>query len=1007
MTCLRFSRLTGCVFLLALVASSIAHAGPGDWSGQGPFGGSISTLQADPTVPTRIYATTSNGFFRSDDAGTSWAVREIGLLDAHPSNGVFAVSATSSGTLWLFDDAGRLYGSSDGGTNWLATGFVLGSGPISTNPVGLAAGVGNVVWLAANSSGLQKSTNSGVNFSAVTGGGFPAGLTTVTLVATNPHDVSAASQHVIASTTSNCNAVTGVCPIYVSANGGASWTASNISSAVTQAGSAQRLTAVAYGPGGNVYALYGDPSQTGSYLLRSSDDGANWIAPGATTQYGTAIAASPTSASTVWLQPEPGALPSNNVGKSIDSGGTFTPMPTTGRTTNGTFVPGTSAIAVSPNYPATPRLWIGTQFAGMFLSNDDGTTWASSNDGLAATDIRTVVVHPLDNTRIFAGYGDSIQDPSPAFYRSTSIGTWTVSNTGLNAWQLRTILIDPTTAGTVGSTVMFAVGSGNDTTTTRTASTRNSGIYKSLDGGLTWATQNGGIPVFGSPPTGHYAGALRTVIADPRSCDARGPTAAICDIGPLQTLYVTGGGRPDPGSTAHPYRVMKSVDGGANWADSSIGIPDDIENLDGSGDRIDGVTPIVMDPSDSRILYIGTFASANGSSASNYPPVTPQILSGVYKSVDGGAHWAQFSNGLPTYPSSSAVYDTLSLAIDANNPQTLWVSTISANFDVPGVIYKTTDGGTNWFASNAGITGPDVRALLVDPTTPGTIYAASGGLGPANPGGVYKSIDGGATWMSMSVGLPAFSALALALDPVDSTVLYAGTTGGVYSIVQLPDSDADGVPGLVENSGPNGGDANRNSVQDSDEPNVGTTAPGLFGTSGWLAGTQNATQAARTALLQEKLQAMKTAQTDSSDLQGGYFTVQVNGGCAQAVDVAPILPGPLGKDSVPHHGTYTYPRGLLRFELPQCDAASIDVIFNSAAFGSGWSWRFYGPSIPGDNSTMGWHDATSLVTNRTDTTWTMSLTKGQFGSYRPAGTGSILFEGGPAYNETIFNDKFE
>jgi hypothetical protein len=718
-----------------------------------------------------------------------------------------------------------------------------------------------------------------------------------------------------------------------------------------------------------------------------------------------AIAASPASASTVWLAPQTNATP-NNVSKSIDSGSTFTPLPTSGRTTNGTFVPGTSAIAVSPNYPATPRLWIGTQFAGVFLSNDDGTTWTSSSDGIAATDIRTVIVHPTDNTRIFAGYGDSLQDPSPAFYRSTSIGTWTASNTGLNAWQLRTVLIDPTTAGTVGSTVMFAVGSGYDSTTTRTASMRNSGIYKSLDGGLTWSTQNGGIPVIGSPATGHYAGALRTVIADPRSCDARGPTGSVCDTGggPLQTLYATGGGRPDPATTAHPYRVLKSTDGGATWADSSTGLPNDIEPGDDSFDSVDGVTPIVMDPSDSRILYIGTFASACDPGCVH--SVTPQSLSGVYKSTNSGATWTRFSNGLPTYPGSSAVYDTLSLAIDANNPQTLWVSTISANFDAPGVIYKTTNGGANWFASNAGITGPDVRALLADPSIPGTIYAASGGLGPANPGGVYKSTDGGATWMSMSVGLPAFSALALALDPVDSTVLYAGTTGGVYSIVQLPDADFDGVPNLIENSGPNGGDANKSGTQDSTESNVGTTAPGLFGTFGWQAGTENASQAARGALLQQKLQSMQTQQLESG-LDGGYFTVQVNGGCAQAVDVAPVNPGPLGKDSVPHHGTYAYPRGLLRFELPQCDTASVDVIFNAAAFGSGWSWRFYGPSTPGDNSTMGWHDATSLLTNRTATTWTMTLTKGQFGSYRPAGTGAILFEGGPAYAETIFTDKFD
>ena len=56
---------------------------------------------------------------------------------------------------------------------------------------------------------------------------------------------------------------------------------------------------------------------------------------------------------------------------------------------------------------------------------------------------------------------------------------------------------------------------------------------------------------------------------------------------------------------------------------------------------------------------------------------------------------------------------------------------------------------------------------------------------------------------------------------------------------------------------------------------------------------------------------------------------------------------------------------------------------------------------------MGWHDASSLVTAQTGNSWTIKLTKGQFGSYRPAGTGSILFEGGPAYDETIFSDKFD
>jgi hypothetical protein len=979
----------------AIVAG--VHAGPGDWSGQGPFGGIVFGLKADPALATRVYAVTNNGFFRSDDGGASWSAAETGLLDGHPSNGVLAVSGDTSGGLWLFDDAGRLYASADAGANWIATGYVLGAFPFP-NQFALADGEGTTkVWLAANTAGLLVSSDSGATF-APAGGGFPAGQT-VTFVATDPAD----PLHVIASTASSCDALSGVCPVYVSSNGGASWAAGAISGATVAAGAAQRLTALSFGPGGTLYGLYGDANYIGGfYLLASSDGGATWNARG---EFGNSVAASPADALTVFVDGD----------KSVNGGVSFTPLATAGRTTNGVFVPGVSSIVLSPNYPATPRIWIGTPYAGVYLSNDNGATWAASDDGIAATEIRSVVVHPNDNTRIFAGFGDSISDPSPAFYRSTSVGTWTVSNSGLNAYQLRTVLIDPTTAGTIGSTVIYAVGSGFDSTPPSSPG-RNSGIYKSLDGGLTWTTKNGGIPTVAT--TGHFAGNLRTIIADPRSCDARGATAPVCSSGPLQTLYATGGGRPNlSGPNTHPWRVLKSTDAGANWADSSAGLPDDNRDVSGCpGDSIDGVTPIVMDPSNSNILYIGTFASAVDAACNS---VTPQVLSGVYKSIDGGASWTRFSNGLPTYVGSSAVYDTLSLAIDPASPQTLWVSTISADFNIPGELYKTIDGGANWTLSNAGITGPDVRALLVDPANPGTLYAASGGLGAANPGGVYKSVDGGATWLSISVGLPAFSALALALDPIDPSVLYAGTTGGVYSIVQLPDADADGVPDLVENSGPNGGDANFDDAPDSSEEVVGTTALGLFGGYGWQSGTASTGQAAALARLQQAINAATTAGTQTPDqtaagIQGGYFTVEVDNpqqnGCTQAVDVAPVNPGPLGIDAVEHYGTYTYPRGLLRFELPQCDAATLTIYFhpqNTTSFGPGWSWRFYGPSTPGDNATMGWHDASSLVTARTTNTWTIQLAKGAFGSYRPAGTGAILFEGGPAYDETVFSDRFE
>src|SRR5581483_10564835 len=110
-------------FLATSVAASLAFCASAQASGGGPFGGTIVGLTADPVTTTRVYAATSNGFFRSDDSGATWAVAETGLAVAHPSNGVYVTVPGVSGGLVLFDDAGHLYRSSDAGATWTATGY--------------------------------------------------------------------------------------------------------------------------------------------------------------------------------------------------------------------------------------------------------------------------------------------------------------------------------------------------------------------------------------------------------------------------------------------------------------------------------------------------------------------------------------------------------------------------------------------------------------------------------------------------------------------------------------------------------------------------------------------------------------------------------------------------------------------------------------------------------------------------------------------------------------------
>lgn len=944
-------RIAGVIGLGLALAAMPAAAAPGSWTGSGPFGGQIHAVAADPAVPDRLYAATRNGFFRSLDAGASWQTAETGLPVPRPWNGVFATDPDAAGLLWLIDAQGRLHRSTDGASSWTETGYRNDFFP-SAGRARLAAaraGSARVLWLATRGGGLSRSDDDGATFAPVAA---LAGVEAEYVwAAPSPSTV------LLAGTPETACAGT-TFPLRRSVDGGVTWTA------VAVAGTCQQsLLAAARSAAdpNRLYALIGPYYQRVGQLYVSVDGGASWSA----TAHQGATLAVPRSggAERLWLDTQ----------LSTDGGATFAPR-AAGVTTNGEHVPQPTDLAVHPNYPAVPTLWLATESGGLYASSNDGSSWASSNAGLAATNIRALAVHPLDGARVYAGYGDAATSPSPALYRRLGSG-WAAANIGLDAYQVRGITLDPTTA-TASSPTLYAVGSGEDPAT----GLRDGGLYKSLDGGATWSTIDAGVP---SNAFGRAIGIVRTLIADPRSCVAP-PVSGPCVSGPLRTLYATATGTRGAGGV-RAWRVLKSTDAGASWVSSDSGLPHDVPGPDSSYSTISGAVPLVIDPANPSTLYVGTFAQNN-----HYDPVSgtydaPQIASGVFRSTDGGANWVHRSHGLPRYPGSAdAALDVLALAIDPAHPQTLWASTIDTNnWTGPGSLYKTVDGGANWVLANAGITAPDTRALLVDTATPGTLYAASGGLDAANPGGVFKSVDGGASWRSISLGLPASSATALALDPADPAILHAGTGGGVFTLEQLPDADGDGIPDSVEDAGPNGGDSDGDGIRDALQATVGATASG-----------------AAAAVWRPEGAASTPAPLGAAP---GWFTVKLlDGDCPQLVDVAPVdtatLPGDAG---------HAHPFGLLRFEAPRCPGATIEVTYHGAAFGSGWSWRLYGPSTPGDAATIGWHDAGAVVITQIANRWKLAFAAGGFGSYRPASTGSILFIGGPARQDAIYADGFD
>ena len=120
---------------------------------------------------------------------------------------------------------------------------------------------------------------------------------------------------------------------------------------------------------------------------------------------------------------------------------------------------------------------------------------------------------------------------------------------------------------------------------------------------------------------------------------------------------------------------------------------------------------------------------------------------------------------------------TLSMFMDIDaNGNSIYVSTLGFG------VLKSTNSGNTWFLASTGIEGKDIRSLDISPTNPSELVATvwdnccpvGGFLG------VYKSTNGGDNWFSISSGLSGDLA-PIAYDPSNSNTIYvAGYFGNFY-----------------------------------------------------------------------------------------------------------------------------------------------------------------------------------------------------------------------------------
>ncbi|MDA0932131.1 MAG: glycosyl hydrolase [Planctomycetota bacterium] len=190
---------------------------------------------------------------------------------------------------------------------------------------------------------------------------------------------------------------------------------------------------------------------------------------------------------------------------------------------------------------------------------------------------------------------------------------------------------------------------------------------------------------------------------------------------------------------------------------------------------------VVVDPRDRNVVWLGTGENTHNRSTS--------YGTGVYKSLDGGDTWSCV--GL------TGTEKIQEILIDPRDSEVVYVVAPGPLWRAGGErgLYKTVDGGETWtralhMSDDTGITDAAFR-----PGDPDVIYAAAYQRRRHNAmcvaggpeAGILRSTDAGATWRRIEVGLPDvdMGRIALAVDPraplrVCATVVARGEAGGTF-----------------------------------------------------------------------------------------------------------------------------------------------------------------------------------------------------------------------------------